>query len=59
MRGAIRTLSLLTILPALFRGTKVNAEGETVPVKARFIPGDKFYNYLPKKRVNGKWKVKR
>lgn len=60
MKGAIRTLSILTILPALFRGTKVdNVTGDVVPVKPRFLPGDKFYNYMRYKRVNGKWRVKR
>jgi len=60
MRGTIRTLSVLAMIPALFRGTKVNpVTGNTEPIKARFIPGDKFYNYLRFKRVGGKWRVKR
>lgn len=60
MKGIIRTLSILSIIPAMFRGTKTNPEtGVIEPVKPRFIPGDKFYNYLPMKRVGGKWRVKR
>jgi len=55
----MRTLSVLTMIPQIFRGTKLNAEGKEVPIKARFIPGDKFYNYMRHKRVNGKWRVKR
>lgn len=60
MKGLIRTLSLLSIIPAMFRGTKTNPEtGVIEAVKPRFIPGDKFYNFLQYKCVNGKWKVKR
>lgn len=60
MKGAIRTLSILASIPNIFRGTKVDAKtGETKQIKARFIPGDKFYNFLSRKRVNGKWSVKK
>lgn len=59
MKGIIRTLSILTIIPAMFRGTKINPKtGITEPVKPRFIPGDQFYTRLQYKRVKGKWCVK-
>jgi len=48
------------MIPDIFRGKKFNPEtGKDEPIKARFIPGDHFYNYLSRKRVNGKWRVKK
>lgn len=58
--GFMRTLSLLAMIPAMFRGTKPNpVTGEIEAVKPRFVQGDKFYNFLSRKRVNGKWRVKK
>ena len=61
MRGVLRTLSILSAMftPQFMRGTKVNAKGEKVDVKPRFVAGDKFYNHISFKRVKGKWKGKR
>lgn len=60
MKGAIRTLSVLAMIPDLFRGTKIDSKtGEKVPIKPRFIPGDKFYNFLSYKKVKGKTVVKK
>lgn len=61
MRGVLRTLSILSAMftPQFMRGTKINAKGEEVDVKPRFVAGDKFYNHLRFKRVNGKWKCKK
>lgn len=52
-------LSLMSVIPAMFRGLKTDINGEKVPIKARYVPGDHFYKNLSWKRVNGKWRVKR
>lgn len=48
------------MIPAFMRPTKLNAEtGKQEFVKPRFVAGDKFYNYMRYKRVDGKWRVKK
>jgi hypothetical protein len=58
MRRAYNRLAVLSALMNIGVTTDLKT-GKKINPKKGFVFGDQFYNAIPYKRIDGKWRVKR